>query len=102
MKSLNSSLGGSGLSQTTKAPWGLIFLVSAARAPRVVKMTTGQLPSILGYLRSLFTVDVFKNILSRSRPQSTTRALMGLGVQEDCYFSNNGNAVVNVRLSLAE
>ena len=64
MNSLSSSLGGIGLSQTIKAPWGLMFLVSAVSAPLGVRTTTGQLPSILENLRSLFTVDVFKNILS--------------------------------------
>jgi len=62
MNTLSFSLGRKGAPQKTNAPLALIFFVSATIAPRIVKITTGQLTSALAYPRFSPTVAVFKII----------------------------------------
>ncbi len=62
MNTLSFSLGCRGAPQKINAPLALIFFVSATIAPRIVKITTGQLTSALVYPRFSLTVAVFKII----------------------------------------
>ena len=90
MSTLIFSSGGSGRSQKIKAPCGLIFLVSAIRAPRFVSITTGQLALLLGYFRASFHCDVSKAIPPLLQLWSLTlvpeQVQIALSIQKSYHF----------------